>query len=215
MARLLPLTFPPTLAVIETACQVLAGGGVLAIPTESFYALAASARQPAGLRRVHEIKGRPAGKPLLLLLAEIRHMRDLVEEIPPAALVLIERFWPGRLTLVLPASSGLSAELTAGTGTIGVRQPSLPSLIPLLEAAGPVTGTSANRSGEPPVTTAKAVARTLGDTIDLILDGGTTGGGALSTLVDTRGPLRLLRDGAVPRAEIEAALQDAGMALSA
>lgn len=214
MARTLPLQSTPTHTAIETACQVLAGGGVLAIPTESFYALAASARQPAGLRRVHEIKGRPAGKPLLLLIAEITQMRDLVAEIPPAGQVLIERFWPGPLTLVLPASSALSTELTAGTGTIGIRQPSLPSLIPLLQAAGPVTGTSANRSGEPPVTTAKEVARTLGDTIDLILDGGATVGGALSTLVDTRGPLRLLRDGAVPRAEIEAALRDAGMALS-
>lgn len=215
MARILPLQSTPTEAVTENACQVVVAGGVLAIPTESFYALAASAWQPAGLRRIHEIKGRPAGKPLLLLIAEITQMRDLVQEIPPAAQVLIQECWPGPLTLIFPASSRLSTELTVGTGTIGIRQPNVPALIPLLHAAGPLTGTSANRSGEPPVTTAAEVARTLGDALDLILDGGATAGGSLSTLVDTRGPIRVLRDGAVTRAQLEAALCQAGMTLSA
>ncbi len=214
MARILPFPSTPTQAVIETACQVITEGGVLAIPTESFYALAASAWHPAGLHRVNEIKGRPAGKPLLLLIAEITQLQELVEGIPPAAQVLIERFWPGPLTLIFPASSRLSTEVTAGTATIGIRQPHLPILIPLLHAAGPLTGTSANRSGEVPVTTAGDVARALGNRVDLILDGGATAGGAVSTLVDTRGPLRLLRDGAVPRARIEAALRKTGLALS-
>ncbi len=213
MPRILPLQSTPTEAVIETACQVLAEGGVLAIPTESFYALAASARQPAGLRRVHEIKGRPAGKPLLLLISDTTQLRDLVSDIPAAAQILMERLWPGPLTLIFPALSRLSPELTAGTGTIGVRQPDVPALIPLLTSAGPLTGTSANRSGEAPVTTAEEVARTLGDAVDLILDGGATGGGSVSTLVDTRGPIRLLRDGAVTRARIEAVLRQAGMTL--
>lgn len=214
MPRILPLPSVPTPAVIEAACHVLAGGGVLAVPTESFYALAASAWQPAALRRVHEIKGRPAGKPLLLLIAEAAQLRDLAREIPPTAQILIERFWPGALTLILPASSRLSTELTAGTGTIGVRQPDMPVLIPLLHATGPLTGTSANRSGEPPVTTAEGVGQSLGDGVDLILDGGATPGGSVSTLVDTTGPSRLLRDGAVPRARIETALRQAGMGLS-
>lgn len=214
MPRILPLTPTPTHAVIEAARQVVAAGGVLAIPTESFYALAASAGQPAGLRRVHEIKGRPPGKPLLLLIAETAQLRDLVEGIPLAAQVLIQDCWPGPLTLVFPASSCISTELTAGTGTIGIRQPDVPALIPLLQAAGPLTGTSANRSGEAPVTTAEAVARALGNTVDLILDGGPTPGGSLSTLVDTRGPIRLLREGALPRTQIEAVLQGAGLALS-
>ncbi len=214
MPRILPLHSTPTQAVIESACQALAEAGVLAIPTESFYALAASAGQPAGLHRVNEIKGRPAGKPLLLLIGETSQLRDLVSDIPAAAQVLIQRLWPGPLTLIFPALSRLSPELTAGTGTIGVRQPDIPALLPLLTSAGPLTGTSANRSGEAPVTTAEEVARTLGDSVDVILDGGATAGGSLSTLVDTRGPIRLLRDGAVARARIEAVLQEAGMALS-
>lgn len=214
MPRFVPLASPPTQAVIETACQVLAEGGVLAIPTESFYALAASAWQPAGLRHVQEIKGRPAGKPLLLLIAETGQLRELVTEIPPAAQVLIEQFWPGPLTLILPALPRLSTELTAETGTIGIRQPHVPSLTPLLKSAGALTGTSANRSGEPPVTTPGEVARTLGDSVSLILDGGPTAGGPVSTLVDTCGPIRLLRDGAVTRSQIVAALQKEGMALS-
>lgn len=214
MARVLPLSSPSRAAVIETARATVAGDGVLAIPTESFYALAASAWQPAALHRVNAIKGRPAGKPLLLLIADPAQLRELVTDIPPAARLLTERFWPGPLTLVFPASPRLPADLTAGTGTIGIRLPRVPALIPLLQAAGPLTGTSANRSGEAPVTTGEEVARTLGDAVDLILDGGPTPGGALSTLLDARGPVRLLRDGALPRGRIEAALEEAGLALS-
>lgn len=213
MARILPLHRTHPEEASRTARAVADAGGVLAVPTESYYALAASAWQPGGLRRVNEIKGRPAGKPLLLLIAEAEQVHDLVESIPPAARVLIERCWPGPLTLVLPAGSRLSEELTAGTGTIGLRQPRLPSLMPLLQAAGPLTGTSANRSGADPVTTAGAVEQALGDVVDLILDGGPTPGGPPSTLVDTRDPVRLLREGAFPRARLEAILRAAGFQL--
>lgn len=214
MPRILPLPSTPTQAVIETACHVVADGGVLAIPTESFYALAASASQSHALRRVNDIKGRPAGKPLLLLIAETTQLRGLVADIPPAAQVLMHQLWPGPLTLIFPALSGLSSELTAGTDTIGVRQPDVPALVPLLKSSGPLTGTSANRSGDAPVTSAEKVAQALGEAVDLILDGGETAGGSPSTLVDTRGPIRLVREGAVMRARIEAVLQEAGMALS-
>ena len=125
-------------------------------------------------------------------------------EITPAAERLMEACWPGPLTLVFRAAEAVPSVLTAGTGTIGVRFPAHPDVQRLLEAVGgPLTATSANRSGRPPATTVDEVERTLGGGVDAILNGGATSGGLPSTVVDTTvTPPRLIREGRVPRASL-------------
>jgi L-threonylcarbamoyladenylate synthase len=210
MARVLTLGkgLPPG-RVAEVAA-VLRDHGVVALPTESFYALGASPTDQAAVRRVIAIKGREEGKPILVLVGDRTQAESLAGEIGAAARLLMERFWPGPLTVIVKAASGLPVELTAGTGTVGLRHVGHPVLADLLRSLGPLTGTSANRSGEPPARSAQEVAACLGGEVDLILDGGTTAGGAPSTLVDTVNGLRLLREGAVPRARIAAILREAG-----
>ena len=213
MATVLSLQFDSTSRVYEETARVLRRSGVIAMPTETFYALGASVQDDVALRRVCVIKGRPQGKPLLALIADRAQLTALVDEVTSAATTLMERFWPGPLTLIFPASLLLPEALTAGTGSVGVRQPAHAGLASLLRHVGPLTGTSANRSGEPPARTAEEVQTTLGSEVDLILDGGSTTGGLPSTIVDTVGPLRLLREGPISRQQIEAALSMVGMAL--
>ncbi len=190
----------PELPVLKDGAAVLIRGGLVAFPTETFYGLGANALDAKALERVFSVKGRPPDKPLLVLVDSVRMVETLVTTIPPAALVLMARFWPGPVTLVLRAIDGLPAPLTAATGTIGVRLPAHPVAFGLVRAAGvPVTAPSANPSGEDPPTTAADVERTLGSKIDLILEGGATTGGLPSTIVDvTVSPPALVRAGAVP-----------------
>jgi L-threonylcarbamoyladenylate synthase len=137
-------------AVVSEAARLVREGGVVALPTDSFYALGACAFDEAAVRRVCAIKGQRGQKPILLLIADRSQLDGLVASVPPAATVLMERFWPGPLTIVFPASPRIPAAVTAGTGTVGVRLPAQPLLVQLLHATGPLTGTSANRSGESP-----------------------------------------------------------------
>jgi L-threonylcarbamoyladenylate synthase len=214
MARLLPFTADNWEAVVPPVRERLDRHGLIALPTETFYGLAVRPMDQEALHRLHEAKGRPTDKPILLLIGHPDQLGPLVSAIPPAASLLMARFWPGPLTLVIPAAKGLSPRLTAGTGTIGVRLPPLPHLRALLQVVGPLTGTSANRSSEPALDTAAAVDCSLGDDLDLILDGGRTAGGAVSTIVDTRSPLRLLRPGAVDIEMLRTALGEGGYTLS-
>jgi L-threonylcarbamoyladenylate synthase len=199
-------------AVLEEATQVIRRGGVLGMPTESYYGLGASALDEQAVRRVCDMKARPPEKPILVLIAEREQLLDLVDGLTPAALALMDRFWPGPLTLIVRAAPWLSNALTAGTGTVGVRQTSFPLLRTLLRLVGPLTGTSANRSGEPPSRTAQEVQATLGSFVDLILDAGPAPGGMPSTIVQTLGPLRILRDGPVTQEQIWTALASSDMA---
>ena len=152
--------------------------------------------------------------PILVLIGSLDQLPQLVQAIPPAAALLMEQFWPGPLTIVFPAAPDLPALLTAGTGTIGVRQAPLLQLQHLLRHTGPLTGTSANRSSEPPLDNAVAVQRALGAGVDLILDGGHTPGGLPSTMVDARDRPHLLRAGALSTDLIRAALARQGYELS-
>jgi L-threonylcarbamoyladenylate synthase len=213
MATVLSLQLDSPSRVFEEATRVLRRSGVIAMPTETFYALGASTSDEVAVRRVCAIKGRPQGKPILALIADRAQLTALVHEIPSAATTLMEQFWPGPLTLIFPASPLLAEVLTAGTGSVGVRQTAHAGLAPLLRQVGPLTGTSANRSGEPPARTAEEVQTTLGSEVDLILDGGVTTGGLPSTIVDTGGSIRLLREGPISRQQIETALSMAGMTL--
>lgn len=181
---------------LEAAAAVLRGGGLVAFPTETFYGLAAPALDRAAVRRVFELKGRPETKPLLVLVDSLA-MAERVGVFGPAARALAVRHWPGALTLVVRAGAGVPEEVTAGTGTIGVRVSPHPVARGLVAAfGGPVTAPSANASGGTPATTAAEVLAYFRDGLDLVLDGGRTPGGEPSTVLDTTlEPPRIVRQG--------------------
>jgi len=193
---------------VEKARRILDAGGVIAFPTDTFYGLGADPADEAALVRVFAAKGRPPGKPLLVLVASPGQAAELAETSTPAAEKLIPAFWPGPLTLVFKARKGLPEILTAGTGTVGLRQPGNDFTLRLLRALGrPLTATSANKSGQPSPRTAGEAAALLDGGVDLVVDAGPTPGGRESTLLDlTVSPPRLLREGAVSRQRIEQAL---------
>jgi L-threonylcarbamoyladenylate synthase len=188
----------------EEARAILKGNGIIAVPTDTFYALAANPFQEAALSRLFALKQRAPEKPVLLLIDGPAMLKQLVQEVPNPARRLMEKFWPGPLTIILPGLAHLPRLLTAGTGTIGVRLPRHPLTCRLITAVGhPLTGTSANRSGCPPLTRAAEVAREFGDGVDLVLDTGDCPGGKPSTIIDVSHSLpRLVRVGAIPAMEL-------------
>jgi L-threonylcarbamoyladenylate synthase len=184
--------------------EIIRAGGVIAYPTDTFYGLGADPGNPAAVRRLFNIKGRGADQPILLLLSEAGEVNNWASGITPQASALMERFWPGPLTLVFKAKAGVLPELTAGTGTIGLRVPGSRLTLGLLRSlGGALTGTSANLSGRPSIRTAQEAADALGSLVDLVLDGGATAGGKPSTVVDVSTDIpRVLREGAVPSQDI-------------
>jgi L-threonylcarbamoyladenylate synthase len=189
----------PDERVVREAVDVLRRGGLVAFPTETFYGLGAAALDAAAVRRVFEVKGRPSSMPLLVLVDSAARLRHVAIDVPERARTLMDRHWPGALTLVFRAAPQLPAELTAGTGTVGVRVPNHRVARALVSQLGlPVTAPSANPTGGDPPTTADGVLAYFRDVLDLVLDGGPTPGGAPSTVVDvTVDPPRVLRQGAV------------------
>ena len=192
---------------------MLSGGGLVALPTETFYGLAADAFRPEALERVNALKGKAADDPLLLLLADLEQVDQVCDTIPRWFAPLAERFWPGPLTLVVPAADRVPREVTGGRGTVAVRVSGLALPRRLAGALGrPLTGPSANRTGEPPGRTAGEVAEALGDGLELILDGGAALGGAPSTIVDlSLDPPRMLREGLLPASAFEPFLRLDGL----
>ena len=188
----------PDRGALGDAARVLARGGVIAFPTETFYGLGATALDRAAVRRIFELKGRPETKPVLLLVDSVA-MAEALGGVGAPGRALMARHWPGALTLVLRARPGVPEEVTAGTGTVGVRLSPHPVALGLVRAlAAPVTAPSANPSGLEAPTTAAAVLAHFRDAIDLVLDGGRTAGGEPSTVLDTTvDPPRVLRQGAV------------------
>ena len=193
--------------------HVLGESGLIALPTESFYGLAVAPFDKQALARLWHVKGRSEGKPILVLIGDMSQLGLLVRNIPPAASVLMNAFWPGPLTIVFPAALKLSDAVTAGTGSVGIRLSAWQPLIDLLRRVGPVTGTSANRESMPPSRTAEEVQHNLGDSLDLIIDAGPTPGGQPSTVIDVRGAIRIIRDGSVARGPIAAQLAAHGLHL--
>ena len=177
----------------------LAAAALLALPTETFYALAAHPFQEKALERLFSLKGRTPDKPVLLLVSGPDMVPRLARDVPDLAQELMARFWPGPLTLILPARPELSPRLTGGTGGVGLRHPRQEVTCRLIAALGfPVTGTSANRAGQLPLTGAAAVEQEFGEDLALILDVGPCPGGLPSTVVEViRDPPRLVRAGAV------------------
>jgi len=189
--------------------RVLNLGGVMAFPTDTFYGLGATAFNRNAVSRIFKIKQRMKDKPLLTLVASAYQVNTMTREIIPTAEILMDKLWPGPLTILFSALPDLPSQLTANSGKIGVRQPANETVQKLLSGIGfPITATSANISGAENITTAEEVGRILGDQIDLIVDGGTTPGGKESTVLDvTLSPPLLIREGAVSREEIDAVLK--------
>jgi L-threonylcarbamoyladenylate synthase len=186
---------------IKEAGDVILSGGLVAIPTESFYALAVNVSDEKAIHRLIAAKKRPASNPVLILIPSPEVLDDYVATMPAAATKLIQQFWPGGLTLVFEARANVSSLLTAGTGKIGVRVSSHPIPRELARVARvAITGTSANVTGEPPCESPEEVLKSLGSQVDIILEGGKTAGGKGSTVLDvTVSPPVILREGMVPR----------------
>ncbi len=203
-SRLLKIDEKNFAGAIHQASKVILSGGVVAVPTESFYGLSVHALNEKAIERLFAAKGRREDNPLLILIASRETLGSYVTEVSDRAWKLMKRFWPGGLTLVFFADSILPPSLTAGTGKIGIRLSSHPVPRELAKAVGaPITGTSANRSGQPACSTAEEVMEAVGEDIDLILDGGKTPGGKGSTVLDvTVDPPVVLREGIVSRGEL-------------
>jgi L-threonylcarbamoyladenylate synthase len=184
---------------IRKAVEILKRGGLVAFPTETVYGLGARAFDPEAVRRVFAAKGRPADNPLILHIAIPHQLKPLVLEVPTVARRLMDRFWPGPLTLVLRRSERVSPLVSAGLSTVAVRIPDHPVALALIRELGePIAAPSANRSGRPSPTRAEHVVAELGDAVDLVLEGGPCRVGLESTVVDLTGDLPcILRPGAV------------------
>ena len=203
------ITIPAALDQVGRAVGVLRSGGVIAMPTDTLYALTAAADDAHAVRRVFEIKGRQEGRPLPLFVSGMEMARRVVDFNQTAA-KLASRFWPGQLTVVVPKQQEYGSEALAGSATVGLRVPDNDIARAIVEALGsPVTGTSANISGGPDPVTADDVRSQLDDRIDLILDAGPCAHGVGSTVVDCSGAAPvILREGAISSDRILAALRD-------
>ena len=213
MASIIPYSATALDPLAQQVRHVLERGGLVAIPTETFYGLGVNPFDQTALERLSAVKGRADGKPILVLVGSPRDLASFAEDVPSAAAVLMDMFWPGALTLLFPARASVPSALTAGTGRVGIRLSSCRPLREMLERVGPLTGTSANRAGAPPPHTAGEVEQAFGAEVDVIIDAGPTPGGLPSTVVEADETLRIIREGAIPRSAIEAALHDRGFSL--
>ncbi len=196
---------------VDQAVEALRRGGLVVYPTETLYALGADAASPAALRRLFAAKAREAGKPVALIVADPAMGFAIARSVPAAARRLAEAFWPGPLTLVMPAKAGLPAALAGADGGVGVRVSSHPIARALARRLGrPITATSANLAGRPPATTLEQARAAFNRKVKVYLEGGVLGGSQPSTVVafDREG-IKVLRAGAIPRRRLDAALTEA------
>ncbi len=193
---------------IRTAAEVIRRGGLVAFPTETVYGLGANALDETATKGIFIAKGRPSDNPLIVHVADKESVRMLVEGMPETAEKLMDRFWPGPLTLVMKKSRIIPNIITAGLDTVAVRMPSHPIALALIKEAGlPVAAPSANTSGRPSPTTAKHVMDDLWDKVDMILDGGPATVGVESTVLDITGDVpMILRPGGITPSQIKSVL---------
>jgi tRNA threonylcarbamoyl adenosine modification protein (Sua5/YciO/YrdC/YwlC family) len=190
---------------IEAAVAALRRGELIAYPTDTLYGVGGNALDATAARRTYDAKGRPEGKGFPVLLADAAEADRLAAEWPTLAQRLAARYWPGALTLVVRSRREVPEETRTGE-TIALRVPGYVPLRHIIRAAGcPLIGTSANRSGEPAALTATEAAAAVGNYVALVLDGGRTGGAPSTVVVVEGDTLRVVREGAIPAAEIEAA----------
>ncbi|MBZ5640543.1 MAG: threonylcarbamoyl-AMP synthase [Acidobacteriia bacterium] len=192
------------------ALEDLRAGRIVSLPTETFYGLSVDPFDTGACARVNDLKKKPRGSPMLLLLSGPEQIERVAGSLPESFGSLTGMFWPGPLSLVVPAGPALPQEVTGGLGTVGVRVPGL--ALPRLLAAAfgrPITGVSANLMGHPPCRTAAEVAEVFPEGVSTILDGGPSTGGAPSTVLDLTGPFpRVLREGAIPVSALRPFLSD-------
>jgi len=194
----------PDASIIREAARIIQAGGIIIFPTRTLYGLGVDANNPAAIRRLFQIKRRDPEKPISILIKSRKALASIVENIPPAAVPLMDRFWPGRITLIFQAIVGVFPMLTAGTGKIGIRIPEHPVAVSLVSALlHPITATSANYSKSPGVSRIKDLPEEFLNQIDLILDAGPLNGGIGSTVVDvTTDPPTVLREGTAKKKEL-------------
>jgi L-threonylcarbamoyladenylate synthase len=203
VTRILPV-LEADCSVIAEAAGILAAGGLVAFPTETVYGLGADGLNPEAVARIYAAKGRPSTNPVILHVDGVGAVLPLVSHWPAQAQALADRFWPGPLTLVLRASETVPAIVRAGGPSVALRCPDHPIALALIRATGrPLAAPSANRSQQLSPTLAEHVASSLGEAVDLILDGGPTAAGLESTILDLCGARpRILRPGPIGTGEL-------------
>ena len=206
-----------TATELTRAVATLRAGGLVAFPTETVYGLGADASNETAIKKVFAAKGRPHDHPLIVHIASAAQLNEWARDIPPAAIVLAQNFWPGPLTLILKRANGVSDLVTGGQDTVAMRVPAHPLAQALLKAfSGGIVGPSANRFGRVSATTAEHVRQEFGDAVDCIIDGGACEVGIESTIVDLSGAKpALLRPGIITTAQIESVLGKALIAPNA
>lgn len=186
-------------AGLEAAARATRGGRLAVMPTDTVYGIGADAFNSAAVRALLAAKGRGPDMPVPVLVGSWSTIDGLMLAVPPMVRTLVEAFWPGGLSLVVPHAPSLSWDLGDSRGTVMLRMPLHPVALDLLRLVGPMAVSSANRSGQPPATTAADAEEQLGDTVEVYLDGGVAPIGVASTVLDLTGDVpRLLRPGAVP-----------------
>lgn len=205
------ISYQETAGAIEQALQVLERGGLVVFPTDTVYGVGASVDRPDAVARLYVAKGRPLDRAIPVLVSSPESAIRLASETSDLARQLMSQFWPGPLTIVLPAAEWLPEEIVRDTGGVGVRMPDHPIALELIErSGGALATTSANRSGEGETRTGTAAAESIGDRVDLVLDGGVSPGGVPSTvvkLIPQREEFEILREGAITSDDIANALR--------
>lgn len=198
---------PEQLAIVRRGAEIIKSGGLVAFPTETVYGLGANALDAEAVRRIYETKGRPSDNPLILHVSSIEMTEGLVE-LNWRARMLMEKFWPGPLSIVLPAKEVIPSRTRGGLPTAAVRMPDAAVALALIKFSNlPIAAPSANISGRPSPTDAETVRRDVGDKIPLVIDGGETRFGVESTVIDMTGEHAvLLRPGGLAKEDIEAEL---------
>jgi L-threonylcarbamoyladenylate synthase len=192
---------------LETAIATMQQGGVIAFPTDTVYGIGAALDHPEALTRIYDIKGRPADRPLPILVSRPDVIGTLTVDPDKDMLALAARFWPGPLTVIFTANPSLPPEVVAPDGTVGIRVPDHSIALTIAQhAGGAIASTSANRSGEPPATRAEEIRASLGGEIDIILDGGIAPHQEASTVIRREGDtITVIREGAIAAATIHEA----------
>ncbi len=192
-------------SAIKKAADILRSGGLVAFPTETVYGLGADALNPEASGKIYAAKGRPSDNPLIVHIAETKAVYELAADVPEKAVMLMEAFWPGPLTIILPKKDIVPDTTTGGLGTVAIRMPSHPVSLNLIRASGLyIAAPSANTSGRPSPTTAAHVIDDMNGRIDMILDGGAVGIGIESTIIDLTGNIpAILRPGFITKAMLE------------
>jgi L-threonylcarbamoyladenylate synthase len=199
----------PSPAIIAKAADAIIHGGVVAMPTDTLYGLAVDPFNTTAVEKLFALKGRAENQPIPLVATDNGQVYDWIGELSPLGFLLAEKFWPGPLTLIMRAPLTIDRRIAGAGHTVGVRVPEHDVTRALCAAAGrPLTATSANISGQPATADPEVVVRTIGSGLDVLLDAGTTRGGAPSTLVDvTRPDPILVREGAIPWAMVLACVR--------